>query len=291
MVIYKLTSPSNKTYIGKTKFNLQKRLKQHVRAWTDLSRSRTKIYNAFSKYGPPIVSLLTEENKIEDPSALSSWKAGNWLVQIIFECDDANELNEKEKYFIEYYNTTENGYNICRGGEGNTSPCSDHVKQILHDKMAGRSNYWLKGVSPTNKGKSPSSETLKKLSESHLGQQAWNKGISGEKSHSYGRVFSEERKQKISKAQKGRIGGPMSGRHHSEESKEKSRLSNLGKKRSLECRQNNSAAKSSTWNVITPSGENLTVFNLRKFCIDNGLNNSNITHQGSRGFKAYKLSS
>lgn len=44
---------------------------------------------------------------------------------------------------------------------------------------------------------------------------------------------------------------------------------------------------SMTYIVSPPSGEELTVTNLKKFCIENGLQNTNITKKsGSRGWKA-----
>ena len=54
------------------------------------------LYNAFNKYG------------IE-----------HFSIHLIEECDE-NILGEREKYWIKYYNSKENGYNATLGGDGST---------------------------------------------------------------------------------------------------------------------------------------------------------------------------
>ena len=60
MIIYKLTSPSNKIYIGQTKTTLEERLHKHITLWKRLSKTKdykkscTKLYYAFDKYNPEI---------------------------------------------------------------------------------------------------------------------------------------------------------------------------------------------------------------------------------------------
>lgn len=91
-VIYKYTSPSGKVYIGQTKRTVEERAKD-----SDGSgyKKCTIFYNAIKKYG-----------------------FNNFKVEIIEECNDIL-LNEKEKYWIAYYDSTnrEKGYNIQEGGE------------------------------------------------------------------------------------------------------------------------------------------------------------------------------
>lgn len=47
------------------------------------------------------------------------------------------------------------------------------------------------------KGKKRTQEQKDRISKSHLGQKAWNKGITGEKSHFFGRKLSEKHKESI----------------------------------------------------------------------------------------------
>jgi len=43
MVIYKLTSPSGKSYVGKTSKSIEKRLKTHISLWkTDITYNRKR---------------------------------------------------------------------------------------------------------------------------------------------------------------------------------------------------------------------------------------------------------
>lgn len=90
-VIYKITNLiNNKVYIGQTRQNYKDRFIQHKsHARTGLSNH--KLANAFRKYGDK-----------------------NFIIEPIEYCD-YDELNEREIYWIEYYNSIEEGYNILLG--------------------------------------------------------------------------------------------------------------------------------------------------------------------------------
>lgn len=102
MTIYRCTFPNGKMYIGQTYREFQERQYEHIRK----SKIKTEngynypFYRAIRKYGV--------ENLIWD----------------ILDCASSQEeLNEKEKYWISYYNTytkskNSNGYNQTLGGEG-----------------------------------------------------------------------------------------------------------------------------------------------------------------------------
>lgn len=49
--------------------------------------------------------------------ALAKYGQDNFTFEVIEECSQ-QELNEKEIYWIEFYNSYENGYNLTRGGGG-----------------------------------------------------------------------------------------------------------------------------------------------------------------------------
>lgn len=102
MIIYKLTSPSNKIYIGQTKQTLDVRWKQHVALWKQYKRQNkpyigcsTKLFHAFDKY----------------PLEL-------WQQKILIVCNSHSELNRKEVELIAELNAIESGYNITKGGSG-----------------------------------------------------------------------------------------------------------------------------------------------------------------------------
>lgn len=95
-VIYKITSPSNKSYIGQTV-----RFKQRMNCYKNLRcKNQSAIYNAILKYG---------------------WE--NMQVEILWEKESNTrlivELNELEIKYIKEFNTkVPNGYNLTSGGEG-----------------------------------------------------------------------------------------------------------------------------------------------------------------------------
>ena len=98
--IYKITNQiNNKSYIGKSK-DIMRRWRQHKTEPYNINADTYDVafYRAIRKYG------------IE-----------NFQFEIIEQCPE-DQLNEREKYWIEYYNTYMNhpnaqGYNMTRGGE------------------------------------------------------------------------------------------------------------------------------------------------------------------------------
>ena len=91
MFIYKITNISNnKIYIGQTKRTVEVRFKRHINdAFNGLE---TKIARAIRKYGKE-----------------------SFIVEKIDEAKNQKELDDKEIYWIHYYNSVENGYNMTDG--------------------------------------------------------------------------------------------------------------------------------------------------------------------------------
>lgn len=115
-IIYKVTFPNQKYYIGQTMRTLEKRKKEHE--WTYLKRN-TAFYNAIRKYG---------------------WDSLMW--ETIDEADTREELNQKEIYWIKYYNScvlskNSNGYNSTYGGDLCTPPklftTKEEILQVLQE--------------------------------------------------------------------------------------------------------------------------------------------------------------
>ena len=87
--IYKITNKINtKSYIGQS-IHIQERWNEHL-----------------SKQSNSLISL-----------ALKKYGISNFSFEILEECNQ-EELNEKEMYWIKYYNTFKDGYNLTLGGDG-----------------------------------------------------------------------------------------------------------------------------------------------------------------------------
>lgn len=136
--IYKITSPSNKIYIGQTN-DLRKRINCHKHS---MKRNGSKVIliNSFKKYG-------FDEH----------------LFEIVEECDDSI-LDEREIFWIKEYNSfyANNlmGMNMTTGGEGHTgfNKNDENRKRILLE------NLYSKGQNPF-KGKKHTEENKKKMSK------------------------------------------------------------------------------------------------------------------------------
>ena len=94
-LIYKATNLINgKSYIGQTRQSLTKRQNSH-------------FHNAFTKNQPFVFY-----------QALRKYGKENFTWTIIEDnIKDLAQLNEREKYWIAYYNTFQNGYNMTSGGD------------------------------------------------------------------------------------------------------------------------------------------------------------------------------
>ncbi|MBP7006939.1 MAG: GIY-YIG nuclease family protein [Candidatus Pacebacteria bacterium] len=119
--IYKISSPTNKIYIGKT-ISLQKRINQYNCTFNTKQGKRNTqplLFNSFRKYG--IVNHTIE------------------VVEICIK----ELLKDREIYYIELFNTFNKknslGLNLTMGGEGFLGGVvSDETKQKLREKATGR---------------------------------------------------------------------------------------------------------------------------------------------------------
>lgn len=68
--------------------------------------------------------------------AIRKYGIENFNFDIIEECS-ADELNEREKYWISYYNSYgENGYNLTPGGDGYLKAPSEKVIQLFNSNLS-----------------------------------------------------------------------------------------------------------------------------------------------------------
>ena len=93
--IYKITNKKNqKIYIGKTLLTPEARFKEHIKDHQREEEGNRPLYRAMKKYG-----------------------VENFFIETVEECEE-KDINEREKYQIEYYGSFKNGYNATIGGDG-----------------------------------------------------------------------------------------------------------------------------------------------------------------------------
>lgn len=120
-IIYKLTSPSGKEYVGLTTRTLEARMREHRVEHIykgDTKKWNKPLYRAMRKYG-----------------------FENFKIEKLFDEDcTIDELRDKEIYFIELYDTFNNGYNSTLGGESTLGfRFTDEQKKKLSDRSK---RYW-----------------------------------------------------------------------------------------------------------------------------------------------------
>lgn len=118
--IYKFTNLKNsKVYIGQS-INIEVRKKAHLKA----------------AFNPNHINYYCQFYK-----ALREYGIENFSFEILEECSK-EELNEKEKKWIAYYNSYENGYNMTPGGDFNPSLVPEIVERrtetLLHNEEVNK---------------------------------------------------------------------------------------------------------------------------------------------------------
>lgn len=162
MIIYKSTNNiTGKVYIGQTTQTLEKRVKNHIKE-SKTDKNRPFMF-AINKYG-----------------------SDNFTFEIIDSANNLDELNDKEIYWIGYYNSVSpNGYNITGGGQGK--------KMIKTEELGRRISEGLKNSEKWQK-LLKDNEFLKKREKNFI-------------KSSKGKKFTPEHKEKIWKKNKERILG------------------------------------------------------------------------------------
>jgi len=164
-IIYKYTSPSGKHYIGKT-INAKARKREHLYNSKVLI---TKFYSAIKKYG------------------LESFEYEVLFESILLPIDELNILlNEKEKHFIQMFDSFNNGYNLTLGGDGQIGfKHSEETKALYRQQRQIYSQETLEKMSNAAKGRNLSKETIEKIRLGNIGKsmtEANKKLVSEQKS-------------------------------------------------------------------------------------------------------------
>jgi len=192
-VIYKITSPTGKIYVGQS-WDWVKRKSVYKRK---ACKSQVKLYNSLVKHG-----------------------YDNHVIEIVHELPEDTDqltLNLYEDFYLQQHKDC--GFltmNVrSAGSNGKLSPETiekmrksltgrkidiESVQKMLETRI--RNNYKLseetkRKIGEKHKGKTISLETREKLREANLGKKLSTDTIEKIKKASSGRVFSEETKEKI----------------------------------------------------------------------------------------------
>jgi hypothetical protein len=93
--VYKLTNLKNqKVYIGQA-VDIGERFKQHTKCGLGIDTPSNMLYAAMIKDG-----------------------VENFTFEVLEECE-RGQLNDREKYYIDFYRAQEHGYNMSKGGARN----------------------------------------------------------------------------------------------------------------------------------------------------------------------------
>jgi hypothetical protein len=138
-VIYKiygvLNPKSNKYYIGKTKYTLLKRKNEHIMAAKRKTKSH-KFYDCILSEYDSLIWFIIEDDLIED------------------------NVNEREQYYINFYDSFNNGYNGTLGGDGGDTWSNNEKLESFKEK---RRLNWLGKKNPNYGSPLPEEQKLKMI--------------------------------------------------------------------------------------------------------------------------------
>ena len=115
--IYKITNKVNgKSYIGQTIQSVKERFYQHCATKCSQAVLNMVIHKAITKYGK-----------------------SNFTIEVIEEVESAN-LNDRERYWIRYYDSYNNGYNSTEGGQDGIKLFKNlDIESIVREYKSGKS--------------------------------------------------------------------------------------------------------------------------------------------------------
>ena len=233
-IIYLITNKVNgKKYVGQTTKTIQERFSEHIRYAKHISNKT--IHKAMRNHG-----------------------LDNFSVIQLCECNNQNELNKMEQYYILEYETIfdhHKGYNMTYGGNQN-GKLSEKTKEKISKSLKGENHQYYgkhlseehrRKISEANKGKKCkhlteehkrkiskskkggklSEETKRNMSEAHKGKIFSEEHKRRLSEAGMGHVVTEETRRRVSETQKGNKN--MLGKHHTDETRQK--MSKSQKKR------------------------------------------------------------
>lgn len=173
--IYKIQNEiNNRCYIGQSK-HVQARFRDHKRHGRLVKEGKKNAQDN----GIQVIHL-----------AIAKYGVDNFTFKIIEEVDTQKEANEKETYWVSYYDSLKNGYNCTRGGF-NAPKTEEWKRKVKASRMANGgyghsektkqllSERWYENHPPesiektarANRGRVTPPEVRKKLSKANKGKQ------------------------------------------------------------------------------------------------------------------------
>ena len=183
--IYKITSPSNKVYIGQS-INIERRLRYYKRI---ACKEQIKIYNSLLKYG--VDAHIFE----------------------VLELCDTKDLNNRERHYQDLYDSVANGLNLLYvKSEHFNGGHSEESKKKISDSLKGRTftDEHKYKIGLGNSRRVISAETKEKHRVAGLGKKASPETIAKQILKRLGSKRSEETKRKMSESAKKVIKKPIS---------------------------------------------------------------------------------
>jgi group I intron endonuclease len=171
--IYKITNPNNRIYIGQS----------------------INIENRFLKY-----KSLDCKSQILLFKSLKKYGYENHIFEIIEECE-INLLNEKERYWQDFYNAVSSENLNCMATKTNTKSgflsTETKIKMSLSRTGKKRNPEFMERLKKINTGSKRSEESKEKMRLAQLGKKRTLESRIKQSNSSKGRVVSNETKKKM----------------------------------------------------------------------------------------------
>ncbi len=245
--IYRVENIKNgKCYVGRTAKTPEHRFKEHLRHALRKG-SPYKFHAAIRKHGRGSFSLSVIESDVH-----------------------SDQINGREAYWITQYDAFNNGYNMNPGGSGLAYYTNEQKKKMsTSQKLSYQNPARGKGgaVGPC------SEETKEKLRE-----RALKRYYDPTNHPRFGAIVSEETREKISNANKGKVSA-FKGKSHSLESIDKMSTAKKGVKREV---------SKKTYAFISPEGHVVNVHGLVDWCKEMKLHSGNMSSVHSGRLNSYK---
>lgn len=191
--IYKITNEINgKCYIGKSE-DLGQRIRNHIKMIRGFRHRNVHLENAIEKYG-----------------------VHNFSIEILEFLEENDDINEKEKHYIELYKSydREYGYNLTKGGDGGNS----YVDCITDEE---KENHYKKHREIRTRENNPNYRKVL-YTDGIASKYITNEEIPEYEKMGWKKGATDKFKEDIAERMKGE-NNPFYGKHHLKESIEKAK--------------------------------------------------------------------